>query len=181
MPRISHADVKRQHLEIIARLMAMQVDLPSALANLRDAQPGYPTGGSGGGAPTLDAAGNPPGLDRYLNKPDEAARNADLILTYTRQMLNSAVIVHGLVSGWADSSTSPHEGGIAPRRTASGGDCVVCATYCSGAHNDRLRAGLCNPCRVHWQRWNVANNGDRGEWMLERRRALLSVHDAEVA
>ena len=178
MPRISHADVKRQHLEIIARLMAMQVDLPSALANLRDAQPGYPTGGSGGGAaPTLDAAGNPPGLDRYLDKPDEAARNADLILTYTRQMLNSAVIVHGLVTGWADSSTSPHEGGVAPRRTASGGDCVVCATYCSGAHNDRLRAGLCDPCRKHWQRSSL----DRGEWMLERRRNLLSERVDDVA
>ena len=178
MPRISHADVKRQHLEIIARLMAMQVDLPSALANLRDAQPGYPTGGSGGGAaPTLDAAGNPPGLDRYLDKPDEAARNADLILTYTRQMLNSAVIIHGLVTGWADSSTSPHEGGVAPRRTASGGDCVVCATYCSGAHNDRLRAGLCDPCRKHWQRSSL----DRGEWMLERRRNLLSERVDDVA
>ena len=178
MPRISHTDVKRQHLEIIARLMAMQVDLPSALANLRDAQPGYPTGGSGGGAaPTLDAAGNPPGLDRYLDKPDEAARNADLILTYTRQMLNSAVIIHGLVTGWADSSTSPHEGGVAPRRTASGGDCVVCATYCSGAHNDRLRAGLCDPCRKHWQRSSL----DRGEWMLERRRNLLSERVDDVA
>jgi hypothetical protein len=177
MTRISHADVKRQHLEIIARLMAMQVDLPSALANLRDAQPGYPTGGSGGGAPTLDAAGNPPGLERYLDKPDEAARNADLILTYTAQMLNSAVIVHGLVTGWADSSTSPHEGGIAPRRVASGGDCVVCATYCSGAHNDRLRAGLCMPCYQDQRRSPL----DRGEWMLERRRNLLSERVDDVA
>lgn len=178
MPRISHADVKRQHLEIIARLMAMQTDLPSALANLRDAQPGYPTGGSGGGgAPTLDAAGNPPGLDRYLDKPDEAARNADLILTYTRQMLNNAVIVHSLVTGWADSSTSPHEGGVAPRRTASGGDCVVCATYCSGAHNDRLRSGLCVAC-YHDQRRSPL---DRGEWMLERRRNLLNELVNDVA
>lgn len=178
MPRISHADVKRQHLEVIARLMAMQVDLPSALANLRDAQPGYPTGGSGGGAaPTLDAAGNPPGLDRYLDKPDEAARNADLILTYTRQMLNSAVIVHGLVTGWADSSTSPHEGGVAPRRTASGGDCVVCATYCSGAHNDRLRSGLCMPCYQDSRRSTL----ERGDWMLERRRSLLTERVEDVA
>jgi len=182
MTRISHADLKRQHLEIIARLKAMQADLATCVANLRDAQPGYPTGGSGGGgAPRLDSAGNPPGLDRYLNIADPAAHDLELLCKQTRQMLNSASVIHDIVARWADSSTSPHEGGIAPRRVASGGDCVVCATYCSGAHNDRLRAGLCNSCRVHWQRWNVANNGDRGEWMLERRRALLSVHDTEVA
>jgi hypothetical protein len=96
-------------------------------------------------------------------------------------MLNQATVLHDIVTRWGAPSDSIHEGGVKPRRTASGGDCVVCATFCSGAHNDRLRAGLCNPCRVHWQRWNATNNGDRGEWMLERRRALLSVDDADVA
>jgi hypothetical protein len=153
------------------------VDLPSALANLRDAQPGYPTATGGGGAPRLDAAGNPPGLDRYLDQPDEAALNANLILTHTRQMLNSAVVIHGLVTGWADSSTSPHEGGVKPRRTASGGDCVACSTYCSGTHNDRLRAGLCMPCYQDSRRSTL----ERGDWMLERRRALLTQTDEEVA
>jgi hypothetical protein len=177
MTRISHAELKRQYLEVIARLTAMQVDLPSALANLRDAQPGYPTATGGGGAPRLDAAGNPPGLDRYLDQPDEAAQNANLILTHTRQMLNSAVVVHGLVTGWADSSTSPHEGGVKPRRTASGGDCVACSTYCSGTHNDRLRAGLCLACYQDSRRSTL----ERGDWMLERRRALLTQTDEEVA
>lgn len=179
MTRISHADVRRQHLEVIARLKDIQgTDLLTCIANLIDAQPGYPTGGSGGGgAPTLDAAGNPPGLDRYLDKPDPIVAQLNLLVAESKKMSDSASVIHDIVSRYADSSPSPYEGGITPRRTASGGDCVVCATYCSGAHNDRLRAGLCNACRVNWQRSTL----DRGEWMLERRRALLSVNDSEVA
>jgi len=181
MTRTNAADLRRQHVEIIARLTAMQTHLATCVVNLRDAQPGYPTATGGGGAPRLDAAGNPPGLDRYLSQPDPAAQEMRLLVTLTKQMLTCASQLHDIVARWGDGSASPHEGGIAPRRTGSGGDCVVCGTYCSGAHNDRLRAGLCNSCRVHWQRWNVTNNGDRGEWMLERRRALLNVDDVEVA
>jgi hypothetical protein len=92
-------------------------------------------------------------------------------------MLNSAVVVHGLVTGWADSSTSPHEGGVKPRRTASGGDCVACSTYCSGTHNDRLRAGLCLACYQDSRRSTL----ERGDWMLERRRNLLTQRVEEVA
>lgn len=177
MTRTSSPELKRQHLEIIARLSAMQTHLGDCLANLRDAQPGYPTATGGGGAPRLDAAGNPPGLDRYLDQPDPAAHELQLLIKTTRQMLNQATVLHDIVTRWGAPSDNHHEGGVKPRRTASGGDCVACSTYCSGTHNDRLRAGLCDPCRKHWQRSTL----ERGDWMLERRRALLNENVEDVA
>jgi hypothetical protein len=92
-------------------------------------------------------------------------------------MLNQATVLHDIVTRWGAPSESIHEGGVKPRRTASGGDCVACSTYCSGTHNDRLRAGLCDPCRKHWQRSTL----ERGDWMLERRRALLTENVDDVA
>lgn len=181
MPRHNANDLKRQHLEIIARLTAMQIHLAEAMAALRDAQPGYPTATGGGGAPRLDSAGNPPGLDRYLNQPDPAAHDLRTLSDMTKQMLTAAAVVHDIVARWGAPSDNHHEGGVAPRRAMSGGDCVVCGTYCSGAHNDRLRAGLCDPCRKHWQRWTAGNGGDRGDWMIERRRNLLAERVDDVA
>ena len=177
MPRHNANDLKRQQLEVIARLTAMQSHLADAIAALRDAQPGYPTATGGGGAPRLDSAGNPPGLDRYLNQPDPAASDLRLLVTSTLTMLNAATVAHDIVARWGVASDDHHEGGRAPRRTISGGDCVACGSYCSGAHNDRLRSGLCDPCRKHWQRSTL----ERGDWMLERRRNLLAERADEVA
>jgi hypothetical protein len=177
MTRTSTTDLKRQQLEIIARLTAMQIHLGDCLANLRDAQPGYPTATGGGGAPRLDAAGNPPGLDRYLSQPDPAAHELELLIKTTRQMLNSATVVHDIVTRWGAPTESIHEGGVKPRRTASGGDCVACSTYCSGTHNDRLRAGLCMACYQDYRRTTL----ERGDWMMQRRRALLTDNVEDVA
>jgi hypothetical protein len=177
MPRTSPNDLKRQQLEILARLTAMQIHLADALDALRDAQPGYPTATGGGGAPRLDSAGNPPGLDRYLNQPDPAANDLRLLVTSTLTMLNAATVAHDVVARWGVVSDDHHEGGVKPRRTASGGDCVACSTYCSGAHNDRLRAGLCLACYQDSRRSTL----ERGDWMLERRRNLLTERVEEVA
>lgn len=177
MARIIPTEIRRQQVEIIARLTACQADLASALASLRDAQPGYPTATGGGGSPRLDAAGNPPGLDRFLNQPDPAAHDLRVLAQSTLQMLTAATVVHDIVARWGSAASSDHEGGRKPRRTVSGGDCVVCGTYCSGAHNDRLRSGLCMPCYQDLRRSTL----ERGEWMLERRRSLLNVDDVEVA
>ena len=177
MTRTNASDLRRQHVEIIARLTAMQTHLATCVANLRDAQPGYPTATGGGGAPRLDAAGNPPGLDRYLNQPDPAAHELEQLIKTTRQMLNAATVLHDIVTRWGAPSDSIHEGGIKPRRTASGGDCVACSTYCSGTHNDRLRAGLCMACYQDYRRTTL----ERGDWMLERRRALLNENIEDVA
>ena len=177
MTRTNPNDLKRQQLEIIARLTAMQSHLAEAMAALRDAQPGYPTATGGGGAPRLDSAGNPPGLDRYLNQPDPAANDLRLLVTSTLTMLNAATVAHDVVARWGVASADHHEGGRAPRRTISGGDCVACGSYCSGAHNDRLRSGLCMPCYQDRRRSTL----ERGDWMIERRRNLLAERVEDVA
>ena len=177
MTRTSSPELKRHIAEIIARLSATHQHITPCIANLRDAQPGYPTATGGGGAPRLDAAGNPPGLDRYLEQPDPAAHDLQLLIKTTRQMLNQATVLHDIVTRWGAPSESIHEGGVKPRRTASGGDCVACSTYCSGTHNDRLRAGLCMACYQDYRRTTL----ERGDWMMQRRRALLSENVEDVA
>lgn len=177
MARTTPNELKRQHVEIIARLSALQPNLATAMASLRDAQPGYPTATGGGGAPRLDAAGNPPGLDRYLNQPDPAAHDLRTLITATGQMLTAAAVVHDIVTRWGAASNNNHEGGIAPRRVISGGDCLACGAYCSGAHNDRLRSGLCMSCYQDRRRSPL----ERGEWMIERRRSLLAERVEDVA
>jgi hypothetical protein len=170
---------KRQQLEVIARLKAAQAHLIPALANLRDAQPGYPTATGGGGAPRLDAAGNPPGLDKYLGAQDPAAHDLRTLELMTSQAMIAAAVIQDIVTRWGAAQAPGHEGGLGPRRSPSGGDCVVCGTYCSGnaATNDRLRAGLCVACYSDARRSPL----ERGEWMLERRRALALTVETEQA
>lgn len=159
----------RHAIEILARLTATTEHLGAATTSLRNAQPGYPTATGGGGSPRLDAAGNPPGLDRYLDVPDPAAHASRRIDTLLAQLLSAATELHSVVLEWALPVTDQPT----VQRKASGGDCLACSRYCSGADGDRLRAGLCNACRMHWRRWQGDNpTRDRGDWMLERRRTV---------
>ena len=159
--------LQRRHLlEIGARLNQIAPRLTQATRNIRDQQPGYPTSSGGGSTPRLDAAGNPPGLDRYLDRPDPAAqasRRIDQILT---NLLTQVTELHSIVTTWTTDIDPAHQPVI--ERRASGGDCLACGTYCSGASNDRLRSGLCNRCRMAWVRSGL----ERGEWMIVRRREL---------
>lgn len=50
--------------------------------------------------------------------------------------------------------------------TAGTGYCQACGTHCSGAGDDRLRSGYCNPCRMAWDR---AGRPDRASFERERR------------
>lgn len=177
MARTTPNEIKRQHVEIIARLTAAQTHLAEAMVSLRDAQPGYPTATGGGGAPRLDSAGNPPGLDRYLSQPDPAAHDLAMLTAKTSQMLNAAAIVHDIILRWGAPSDSRHEGGRGPRRAVSGGDCVACGCFCSGALDDRLRSGLCMSCYQDMRRSPL----ERGDWMLQRRRSLACEFQSEVA
>ena len=171
----THIRTRRTLLESISRLAATMPDLPAALAGLADAQPGYPTSTGGGGSATLDAAGNPPGLDRHLSTSDPAAHDQRRLEVIVARIEADATDLLDIVTRWSHAEV---EGGRRIERQASGGDCVCCARYCSGAANDRLRSGLCDPCRKSWQRSGL----ERGEWMLERRRALLvEEQQADVA
>ena len=165
MPAPNRTSIIASHREIIARLRKLEPHTLDAIVALRDAQPGYPTAtGGGGSAPTLDAAGNPPGLDRYLGIDDPAATDLRNLTTLTAQMLTASAQLLDIIIRWTAEPTTEGE----PRRTVGGGDCVCCGRYCSGADTDRLRAGLCDPCRKSWSRSTL----ERGDWMLERRREL---------
>jgi len=176
-----HTPTTRHRLliETQTRLRATTHYLPDANRALRDAQPGYPTNtGGGGSTPRLDAAGNPPGLDRYLDTPDPAAyatRRLDQLLT---TLLASATELHELVTTWAIPVTDQPT----IERKRSGGDCLACSRFVSGSIDDRLRAGLCLACYQHHRRWAVEHdNADRGEWILARRRELRDVDEPDVA
>lgn len=168
----------RHAIEILARLTATTEHLGAATTSLRNAQPGYPTATGGGGSPRLDAAGNPPGLDRYLDVPDPAAHASRRIDTLLAQLLGAATELHSVVLEWALPVTDQPT----VQRKASGGDCLACARFVSGSVDDRLRAGLCLACYQHHRRWAIEHdNADRGDWMLARRRELREADEPEVA
>lgn len=168
----------RHAIEILARLTATTPLIGEASAALRLAQPGYPSATGGGGSPRLDAAGNPPGLDRYLTMPDPATHATRRIDTLLAQLLAAATELHSIVDLWATVVTDQP---VIERR-ASGGDCLACSRFVSGSPSDRLRAGLCLSCYQHHRRWAIDNdNADRGDWMLARRRELRDADEPEVA
>lgn len=150
---------------IAARAAEIAPRVVPAHAALRDAQPGFPTSvGGGGSAPRLNDDGTPTGLDRFITQRDQAAADMyqlDVLLRTVRLRLAD---LYRIVSEW-DAEIEP---GAQPerKRTASGGDCVACGAYCSGAATDRLRAGLCVACYHDRRRSNL----ERGDWLLERRR-----------
>lgn len=168
----------RHAIETLARLTATVEHLGAADHALRTAQPGYPTATGGGSTPRLDAAGNPPGLDRYLDTPDPAAHATRRIDTLLAQLLTAATELHSVVCEWALPVTDQPT----VQRKASGGDCLACARFVSGSVDDRLRAGLCTACYHHHRRWALEHdNADRGDWMLARRRELRDTDEPEVA
>lgn len=169
----------RHAIEILARLTATTEHLGAATTSLRNAQPGYPTATGGGGSPRLDAAGNPPGLDRYLDVPDPAAHASRRIDTLLAQLLGAATELHSVVLEWALPVTDQP---TVQRKASAGGDCLACARFVSGSVDDRLRAGLCLACYQHHRRWAIEHdNADRGDWMLARRRELRDTDEPEVA
>ena len=167
--------IRRDLLEVLARITAIDPDLLAAWVNLRDAQPGFPTStGGSGSAPTRNDDGHPAGLERHLGRPDPAAEDLRLLDLEALKLNRCAASLHDLVTRWASGTGT--EDGKAERTRLTGGDCVACARYCSG--KDRLRAGLCDACRHAWGRWTANHSGDRGDWLLERRASLTQSEDA---
>lgn len=150
--------------EIATRVSAINRDIVTAVAELLDAAPGYPTGGGGGGQRQLNDDGKPGGLDRYLMAPDPAGDDHASMDRALAMALAQITLVHHLVTKWSADPKPP-----ATDQTLTGGDCVACGTYCPGGAT-RLRAGLCNACRMAYRRWQQRGGSERADWLLERRR-----------
>ena len=144
----------------IHRLFTISTTLPTALRNLRNAAPGYPTSSGGHGGPTLNEDGTPQGLDRYLSDP--VSRDQNEIANLVERIHSDTIRLLYLSNTWtADSKPLP----------TKSADCEACGTHVTGTANDRLRAGLCDACRMNWKRWQEQNSGDRHEWLWQRREA----------
>lgn len=157
----------RECNESLARLTAIRQHLTEAIDQLLYAQPGYPTSSGGGAAPQLNDDGKPAGLERYIVHTDPASADLATLaraLTAINDQLRS---VHHLTSKW---SAGPQDYDTATSNRL--GDCTCCGRNTGGTATDRLRAGLCMACYQDLRRWKDTNTGDRGEWMLERRRNL---------
>ena len=55
------------------------------------------------------------------------------------------------------------------------GECQACSRWVSGSAADRIRSGLCDACRKWVRRTMERDRIERGEAMLQRRRALQQV------
>jgi hypothetical protein len=114
--------------------------------------------------PTLAAVLAPDATDHWLADLSVYAHGASRFC----QELGSLIHFLGTVT-----ATNPRE------LTATGsGDCMACGEYCSGAVDDRLRAGYCNACRMAWDR---AGRPDRFQFQQDRRASLDERKRAEKA
>jgi hypothetical protein len=164
--------IRHDLVEALARITAIQTSLEAAYAELRFQQPGFPTStGGGGSAPQLQDDGHPGGLDRIVLSEDPAAHDLSTLSRAAGQINDRAAELHRVVSVWASGAANPKA-----KHSLSGGDCHACGRYCSGSATDRLRAGLCNACRMAWQRAHAVDSRlERGDWLLARRRALMEL------
>lgn len=108
--------------------------------------------------PTFGQYINPDPTDRWLR---DLSVYAHATSRFTQEL---ARVVHDLGTV---TSTNPRE----LTKTGSG-DCMACGRYCSGAVNDRLRAGFCNACRMAYKR---AGSPDRFEFCRN-----TPAHDAPI-
>lgn len=64
--------------------------------------------------------------------------------------------------------------------SAGAGHCLACERWVPGTHDDRLRAGFCNACRVSWQGWRNRNPfGDRQAFIRWRQARAAAEDDGQ--
>ena len=166
---------QRDAAEIRAMSASIAAGLPSALAAMTEAQSlGYPTstGSSGGGGGTLNDAGKPNGLERYLGADDPARDDLRLLVAHLRTIHAAQRLALDLVARWTTTAPGVEGGRALPAKTLSDGNCLACSAYCKGSEDDRLRSGLCNACRVSLHRFTADRRGDRGDWLRQRRQGM---------
>ena len=143
-------------------------NLRAALDALKDAQPGFPTtsGGASLGGGSLNDAGKPNGLDKFVIHLDPASQALDELGTKMLEARESMRKVSVIVHLWS------RDGGGAP--TSELAQCVACERHVFGG-DDRLRAGFCPACHSSWQRWKKTNTGYRHDWLMARRASIAEL------
>jgi len=175
MRRHDYAQLRTELLDARARITELLRLLPELWPELIDGLPGYPTTTGGGGAPSLGAGGTPGGLDRFVTQSHPAADDMRTLRQGAIAAANASRSALSVAHRWLATPVLP----VDEPRARSGGDCVACGLYCSGAERDRLRSGLCDACRQSWRRYQdraaqQMGSGDRGDWLAERRRDILA-------
>ena len=142
-------------------LLAQITDqIQTAITELQNSQPGFPTNTSGtGAAPTLTQAGTPAGLERYLNSKDAARTDLTQLKHAAQMSVTNAAAIHRIVTTWANPAHPPTH--------TPNNQCLTCDHYTTAKGNDRLRSGLCQACHRSWTRARATT--DRATWMLQRR------------
>jgi hypothetical protein len=133
-------EIHRDARDLTLRSIVLLRDLDGALRALRESQPGFPTSSSGGGgAASLNDAGKPNGLDRFVVYPDAASRDAaelDELLAIARGAMVKATRI---VAVWSAPARPAEEA------KPSVAECLACERVVECTSVDRLRAGFC-PC-----------------------------------
>ena len=142
----------------ITLLTQITDQLQTAITQLQNNQPGYPTNTSQTNLPTSTPS-TPAGLEQHLHTPDQAKTDLHKLNTAALQLLTPAATIHKITTTWANPAHPPTQ--------HPNSQCLTCDHYTTNKANDRLRSGLCQACHRAWTRARATT--DRGTWMMQRR------------
>ena len=194
LPRHRSASRMTESAELlVALLKATDLDRAQRTAPLLAAR-GWPAGTLGDGGSSTGAsiivtdADTGPDGERVAVTSTEAAAfthgrydNADWRLAAALRVIDQALlkiteVAQGAVSLAADVLAHADDADELP---AASGACEACGKVVRsdrGKTPEYLRAGLCNACRMHWDRSGIL---DRGEWLIVRRAMLRTSETKE--
>lgn len=145
----------------IQLLTSVLTHLEETIEELHLNQNGFPTSSTAEGTtPTLNDAGKPNGLDRYLNQPDPAAQDLHTLTTAIQHTHTNALELHRITTQW----TTPTK----HKELKRGADCLACTRYVPNTPTDRIRSGLCQRCH----RSLIRSQKERGQWLIEHKKKL---------
>lgn len=180
LPRHPKPDVIANNLDHLATVLRRDAQKAITAAHVLAAR-GWPTGtlGDGGGrsgaavmvdgelVPVTSTEAAALHHDRWANVDQRLAKLLRLIWTSTVQLEQ---LIADLLAHADDADELP----------AGTGACEACSKVVrpDAKHPDRrLRAGLCDACRKHWERSGIT---DRADWLLARRAMLRHREGAEA-
>jgi hypothetical protein len=194
LPRHRSGSRITETAELVVRLMkATDLDRAIRVAPLLAAR-GWPAGTLGDGGSSTGASiivvddDTGPDGERIAVTSTEAAAftkgrydNADrnlaiLLATIDRALVDVAKLAQRAAGLSADLLAHADDADELP---AASGACEACGKVVRsdrGKTPEYLRSGLCNACRMHWDRSGIT---DRGEWMMVRKAMLRAPESRE--